>query len=248
MPAAERRLLLSIHDVSPRHEREVDALLGLLEPHARDRLALLVVPDFWNEAPIAAGTPFATRLRGWADRGFEIFLHGWSHRDDSSHSGAGARFKARHMTAGEGEFLGLSSVEAGRRIARGRALLEDIIGSPVAGFVAPAWLYGDGARAALEQARMPLAEDHWRVWAPDRGSRELARSPVITWASRSWPRRASSLLVAAGARSLPMPQLMRLAVHPGDTRHANLRASIAKTVARLASTHRPSRYAELLAG
>lgn len=241
---SDRRLLLSIHDVSPRHEREVDGLFDLIGGFSKGRIALLVVPDYWNEAPIRGGTPFAGRLRDWSDLGFEIFLHGWSHRDDQRHQGA-ASFKAKHMTAGEGEFLGLSADEAERRILRGKTLLEDIIGRHVTGFIAPAWLYGDGARTALTRTGIPLAEDHWRIWSPSRGT-EIARSPVITWASRSGPRRASSLAVAAAARHLPLPRLMRLAVHPGDTRYPELRRSISRTVASLASTHRPIRYAELL--
>ena len=63
------------------------------------------------------------------------------------------------MTANEGEFLGLSSAEAATRIEAGRDLLEDVIGRPIAGFVAPAWLYGNGALEALRQFAVPIAED-----------------------------------------------------------------------------------------
>ena len=73
------------------------------------------------------------------------------------------------MTAGEGEFLGLSRADAATRIADGRALIEGVIGRPIDGFVAPAWLYGDGAREALKEAGIPLAEDHLRVWSPATG-------------------------------------------------------------------------------
>lgn len=53
-------LLLSIHDVGPRSEGAVDRLRDHLGRHASpDRLALLVVPNHWGEAPIRAGSPFA---------------------------------------------------------------------------------------------------------------------------------------------------------------------------------------------
>lgn len=235
-----RQLLASIHDVGPRSEGAVDALhdrfaaLGVAIP------ALLVVPDHWGDAPIIPGTPFATRLRGLSDAGHEIFLHGWFHRDSSGQGG----FKAKHMTAGEGEFLALSQAEATRRIVEGRALLEGIIGRPVTGFIAPAWLYGEGAHAALKATAIPLAEDHWRVWNPTTGA-VLAMSPVITWASRTPMRLQSSLLVAALARTLPLPRIMRLAVHPGDTGSPALLKSISATLASLLNTHQPSRYADL---
>src|SRR5689334_11957074 len=117
MSAMPRRILLaSIHDVSPRFEGEVDRLLDLLRPHVGGRLAMLVVPNHWGNAPIVAGTRFATRLRGWAEDGIEMFLHGFFHRDDACHSAARDRLRARFMTAGEGEFLSLSRAGAAKRI------------------------------------------------------------------------------------------------------------------------------------
>ena len=130
---------------------------------------MLVVPNHWGDCPIVPGSPFATRLRDWSDRGIEIFLHGWSHRDAIAHAGVADRVRARHLTAGEGEFLGLSRGQASTLIGDGRALLEGIIGRPIAGFVAPAWLYGPGARQALVDCGIELAEDHMRVWSPVRG-------------------------------------------------------------------------------
>src|SRR5665213_1005928 len=138
--AAGRRLLASIHDVSPRFEVEVDRLYDrLTRLIGAPRLAMLVVPDFWGRAPLSAYPAFRSKLRAWAESGVEMFVHGWSHKDEASHRG-GAAFKARHMTAGEGEFLGLGRSEAGRRMREGRRIVEDAIGGPVAGFIAPASL------------------------------------------------------------------------------------------------------------
>lgn len=243
-PARTPRLLLSIHDVSPRHEGAVDRLRDLVGDSSGGQPAMLVVPNFWGDAPIVPGSPFATRLRRWADAGVEMFLHGWFHRDDSHHATLAARFKANHMTASEGEFLGLTAAEATKRIQAGRALVEGVIGRPVAGFVAPAWLYGPSARAALGQARIGMLEDHWKVWDAASG-RILARSPVITWATRTAPRRASSLAVAALARTLPTPRIMRVAVHPGDVSSNAVVRSIGATISALGRKRVVSRYADL---
>jgi uncharacterized protein len=245
MMARNRLLLASIHDVSPRFEGEVDRLLELLMPHVGDRVAMLVVPNHWGDAPIVAGTPFATRLRGWAAAGLEMFLHGYYHRDDSLHRGAGDRLRARVMTAREGEFLGLSRSEADQRITAGRKLVENVIGRSIDGFVAPAWLYGRGACEALQEAALPIAEDHFRVWSPASG-RQLAWGPVITWASRTPMRFASSLAAAAALRHAPI-QVLRIGVHPPDVRHPALVASIEKTFASVARSRRPGRYSDLLA-
>lgn len=244
-PDRPRRLIVSIHDVSPKHEPAIQRLHGQLERHGVSRMAMLVVPDFWGEAPIVRGAPFATRLREWADAGIEMFLHGWEHIDRTPHPGRIARFKATRMTAGEGEFLGLTEDDAARRIFEGRKLIEDVIGRPVAGFVAPAWLYGPGAAAALKAADIGIVEDHWRVW--DSGSGEqLSRSPVITWATRTWARERSSLAVAGLTRILPGPRVMRVAVHPNDVRSARVRRSISNTIDSLRRARVVSRYADLV--
>lgn len=239
----DRLLLASIHDVSPRFETEVDALMDLLRPHVGERIAMLVVPNHWGSAPIVRGSPFAGRLRAWAQSGVEIFLHGFYHRDDSRHTDASAKLRARMMTAGEGEFLGLSTLEATARIANGRKLLEDVTGCNIAGFIAPAWLYGEGAHAALADAGITIAEDHLRVWSPSTGT-QLARGPVITWASRSRARLVSSLAAAAALRRVPL-EVLRIGVHPPDIRHASLVRSIETTMQVAGRRRRAARYSEL---
>ncbi len=243
---ADRRLVVSIHDVSPMFadpvERLADRIGGIL---GGPRFAMLVVPDHWGAAPLDRAPAFARRLRAWADAGVEMFLHGWVHRDTSDHRTAAAGLKARYMTAGEGEFLGLNADEAEHRMRRGRDMVEDAIGCPVAGFIAPAWLYGPGAIAALKSCNFALAEDHFRVWRPATGE-IVARGPVVTWASRSAARTASSLAVAAAARALPdwLPTL-RVAVHPGDVTKESLMTRIDRTIRSLSARRTVARYSDL---
>lgn len=237
-------LLASIHDVSPRFELEVDGLVDLLRTHVGNRIAMLVVPNHWGDAPIIPNSDFAARLRSWANDGFEIFLHGFYHRDASRHARGSDQLRARLMTAGEGEFLGLPVDEATTRLIDGTRLLEDIIGRPLAGFVAPAWLYGPGALEALAAARVPIAEDHLRVWSPATG-KLLARGPVITWASRSRARLASSLAAASVLRRAPI-RALRVGVHPPDIRHPALVRSIRKTLEIGSRKRAPAAYSDLL--
>lgn len=245
MSSPPRRILLaSIHDVSPRFEAEVDELVDMLSEHVGPRLAMLVVPNHWGDAPIIPGSAFASHLRAWADQGIEMFLHGYYHRDEARYEGRADRLRARLMTAGEGEFLGLSRAAAAERIAKGRDLIEAVIGRRIDGFVAPAWLYGNGANDALRDAEMPLAEDHFRVWSPATGT-ELASGPVITWASRTKMRFASSLAAAALLRRSPL-KVLRIGVHPPDVRHPALLRSIGKTFGTAVRTRQVGRYSDLL--
>jgi len=240
-----KRLLVSIHDVTPRFEREIDRLCDLLAGIlGGPRFAMLVVPNHWGDQSLADNPAFQRRLRAWADEGVEMFVHGWFHRDMAEHRGA-AGLKARYMTAGEGEFLGLAEDVARRRMEDGKALVEHIIGRPAAGFIAPAWLYGPGAMAALAQSNFALAEDHMRVWRPADG-RRIAWGPVVTWASRSRARTASSIAFAALARTGLRPlRNVRLAVHPPDVTKAALIHSIAATTRKLAKGRAIARYADL---
>jgi predicted deacetylase len=243
MPHSESRLLLSIHDVGPRFEAPVDALAERLQRLSGGmNFAMLVVPDHWDQAPLSAVPHYRAKLRRWADQGVEMFVHGWRHRDDGPRAG----FKARHMTAGEGEFFGLDRQEALRRMLAARHVVEDAIGRPAAGFIAPAWLYSDGARTALGDAGFALAEDHLRVWRPG-DDQTLARGPVITWASRSRARTASSLLFARLAQVAlqPLPTV-RIAVHPGDTGVPAILDSIDATIAAFTRRRDAGRYCDLL--
>ncbi len=238
-----KQLLLSIHDVTPPHAERIarleEALLAVTQGEAR--YAMLVVPDFHGRAPIAGDRAFQAWLRARAAAGVEMLLHGWSHRDPAPATWAG-----RHMTAGEGEFAALARPEAARRMREGRRLLEDMLGTPVTGFVAPAWLYSPGARAALAEEGFALAEDHLRVWRPDNGA-ILARGPVVTWASRSRARMASSLAFGAVAPLLLRRlRVARVACHPQDADHPRLVAQLGWVGrAFVQQGRRPGRYADL---
>lgn len=243
-----RRLLVSIHDVSPKHEGRIDRLRDMIAAAGiGERYAMLVVPDFWGEWPLEHHPAFRARLRGWADTGVEMFLHGWFHRDLSAHSSGADAFKARFLTASEGEFLGLDRKAATERLLRGRALLEDVLGRPVDRFVAPAWLYSDDAKAALADLGFRIAEDHFRVWDP-LAKRQLARGPVISYATRTRARLASSLAFSRVATMALRPlRDVRVALHPHDVDAPSLLREIPRALAAFGRTHRPARYDELLA-
>ena len=242
-----RRLLASIHDVTPVHTARLDRLVPAVEVVVGPgRYALLVVPDFHHQGLLTSSPQFGRRLRAWTDAGCEIFLHGFTHLDESRHMGTAARWKATRMTAGEGEFLGLSTPEAEARISEGRDMIEQIIGRPITGFVAPAWLYGEDSIAALAAQNINMIEDHFRVWNPQT-SAVFARGPVTTYASRSRARIAGSILWSRIATVLlARAATVRLAVHPHDVDSPVLMREIRRALSAFARSHRPSAYADLM--
>ncbi|MDD3799963.1 MAG: polysaccharide deacetylase family protein [Novosphingobium sp.] len=242
------RLLLTLHDVTPHHGEAIRAIMddmaGLVGPGA---CGLLLVPDFHGEARLDRDPSFVKAVRRWAGEGSEVFLHGYFHQDRSDHQGAGTAFKARHLTAGEGEFLGLERARAAALLCDGRKLVEDVAGKAVAGFIAPAWLYGPDALEAISEAGFTCVEDHFRVWNPQSGA-TYARGPVISYATRT-PARALSSLAFSKFASLGLrgQRTVRIAVHPADRGSARVYREVRHRVARFARTHSPSGYAALSA-
>ena len=243
---SDRRLLVCLHDVSPRHDqrvREIDSFLRDLGVGAR--YTMLVVPDFWADAPITPGTPFADWLRGREDAGVEMALHGYFHRDTVQHTSGWAAWKARTMTAREGEFLGLDQHEAGRRINDGLAVLAAVLARPVEGFVAPAWLYGPGAHTALAARSFRWAEDHMRVWRPTSGE-VLVRGPVVSYASRDTQRIVGSHVWSRTASVVLKPTpVVRFALHPHDFDVPSLRREIERALRGFMNDRTPVLYREL---
>src|SRR5262249_25698755 len=154
---------------------------------------LLVVPNYHHRGPIERDLKFVRAIDCRIARGDEVALHGYHHVDDGPVPHSPLEWLQRRvLTASEGEFSALTQHEAEQRIGAGLAMFERLHWS-VAGFVAPAWLLGDGARAAL--ARTPLCwssthgaleslADARRIAAPAISA--SARSAWRRWASRRW--------------------------------------------------------------
>lgn len=243
-----KRLLLSIHDVTPKHFERLKQIDAFLKEHGvGSRYAMLVVPDFWHQWPLEEHPEFQSWLRERADEGVEMILHGFYHRDDTVHRSAAARFKASALTAREGEFLGLDRKLALERLQKGRDLLESILGRKIKGFIAPAWLYGEGARKALKIMNFEFAEDHWSVWSPQSGA-TLTTSPVISYASRSKGRILSSLIWSRVATVALRPApVVRHAIHPHDFDVDCLISEISRALVSFMTHREPILYRDLMA-
>lgn len=241
-----KRLLLSVHDVTPHHFERLKTIHAFLQDlGVGNRYALLVVPDFWHQWPLEHHRNFAHWIRARAAEGVEIILHGFTHRDDSIYQSSFKDWKARTLTAREGEFYELSSEDATERLKRGTMILRTTFGVDVQGFIAPAWLYSQGALAALQNLGFRFAEDHWHVWSPA-NSTTMCRGPVVNYASRSENRIRSSLFWSKLANWLlrPLP-VLRLAIHPNDLDSPRLVEEIKRTVCRQQQHRRLCQYAEL---
>lgn len=242
-----RQTLISIHDVSPRHFERVRQIVDIFhELGLENRFSMLVVPDFWKKWPLEDHPEFCDWLKSQSEAGVEMILHGFTHLDETEHTDAKTAFKAKHMTAGEGEFSGLSHAVAMAKIEKGEQVLRDTCGTAAEGFCAPAWLYSDATKQVLADKKYVFAEDHMKVWSPATGA-ETAKGPVVSYASRSKARIASSLLWSWVSRIVLAPfAITRIAVHPHDFDKAVLKSEIRRQIAHQLRSRTPVHYRDVI--
>lgn len=211
-PAA---LCVSIHDVAPYHWGLCERLLRGIAEVAPLPVTLLVVPDFHRRGNVPPDW-YREALDARLAAGDELALHGHAHLDEGPPPATLPDWwRRRVLTAGEGEFATLPAAIAHARLMDGRRWF-DARGWPLHGFVAPAWLLGDGAWRALAASPFlyTTTASHFHLLRP----RLAQPMPVIAYSSRSLWRRAASLAWQAGHR-LPAAQPARLALHPADAAH-----------------------------
>jgi predicted deacetylase len=203
---------------------------------------LLVVPRYHGETPSPA---FESWLGTRVARGDELALHGLTHRDEGAPpDGWIDRLRRSSYTRGEGEFWALSREEALARIDTGLAWFARHRW-PVAGFVAPAWLLGPGARAAVAQRPFDYTSTlRQLVHLPD-GPAVTSQSVVYSTSS-GWRRGSSLLWNALVARSVRGNPLLRLELHPRDADFAAVRRSWQGILAQALVDRTPATVAEFM--
>lgn len=198
-----------IHDIYPGMERELDSMLGVMPPPARDVAALLVVPDWQGRAPIGEAPSLLSRLAALPG---EKVLHGWTHS-------LGPDFLNWLLYGHDNrsEFARLDGSEAAERIARGAESFASLSVKP-RWFCAPRWQQSEAARIALADAGFEACmlnrslETFSGVSVPiaalnfDEGDRKL-RNRIMHALRRG---RIARLLAAA--------RPFRVALHPADVR------------------------------
>ncbi|MEQ1689729.1 MAG: polysaccharide deacetylase family protein [Gemmatimonas sp.] len=234
-----KRLLVSIHDVTPALEQPVRALWQLCRAHGVTP-ALLVVPDWHGAWPIERHPLFMDWVRARSREGAEIILHGERHDEVGLPRGWRDMVRAVGRTAREGEFLTLNHAAARTRIARGLSRLTDQQLAPI-GFIPPAWLARGATHDAVREAGLVFSEDDRAILLHRFGTRLVA--PVLRWSARTAARAWGSRIMAAVRwRAWQQEPLLRLALHPQDLSHPATNASVQRDVGRWTRARTVIRY------
>jgi predicted deacetylase len=237
--SANNDLLVSIHDVTPAHERSVYALWSICQSVGL-MPALLVVPEWHGEWALERHSRFMAWMRARARDGAEIILHGERHDEVGNKRGWRDAVRASGRTAAEGEFLTLDYDAARARIDRGIARLTRLDLAPT-GFIPPAWLAREATHQAARDAGLRFSEDATSV-RMHTAQRRLA-APALRWSARSAVRAVGSRVVANWRwHAWSHAPLLRLALHPQDLSHPIAALSMVRDVARWAGARRAIRY------
>lgn len=245
MTSAVRKLVVSLHDITPFHLDRIRRAESVYRDLGLEKITYLFVPEYHGGYPAAGDAPFGAWCR--EERPFRIdwHLHGYHHLEspaEAAGGGTGDFLKRKLLTAGEGEFLALDAGTQRRKLEAGRAAFRACLERDPVGFVAPAWLFNSHLPGALREQGFRFTEDQRRMYRVDAG-KSLA-SPVITWATRTWLRKYGSLLVCPLLLRLwSRAPVLRVAMHPFDFDHPGTVASI-RSVLTAAVRDREQAFAE----
>ena len=213
-----RALVVSLHDVSPRTRPACGRIIRELEAIGVPETSMLVIPNHHHNGHFLEDMPFCEWLGEKCRHGHEAVIHGYFHQR-ARHEGETPITKAmtRIYTADEGEFYDIDRATARDLITRAR---EDFrkIGLDPHGFIAPAWLLGTEAEAALRDLAIEYTTLLGSVLDLRREKSHASQS--LVWSVRSaWRRGVSRLWNALLFRRLAANPLMRISIHPVDIGH-----------------------------
>jgi predicted deacetylase len=229
-----RDLCVSIHDVSPSTWPQCETLLKAIHEVADIPVTLLVVPAYHHLA-VGDSTDYEGLLLNRLQAGDELALHGYTHLDEGSAPTGWRDWYARRIyTQCEGEFSVLGCAEAKQRLQWGLEWFAER-GWPVQGFVAPAWLLGEGAWQALRESSFDYTTTISRFYfLPQRRS---LFAPSLVYSARSrWGSALSRVGNSVSAQAMRGAPLVRLGLHPADVRHPATLRHMQRLLANLLAT------------
>jgi len=239
LPNERKALCVSIHDVAPETWPDCLRLLQAVRAVADIPLTLLVVPQYHGNSQ--QSDSYEAMLGELLAQGHELALHGYTHLDTAPARGnLRSRFIRNVYTQREGEFAAIDAAEARRRIELGLAWFRQRHW-PVHGFIAPAWLMGEGAWEAVRQ--FPFAYTttlgHFYFLA----QRRSLFSPSLVYTARNATGRQVSPrwaeLLTYFLNMAPMSPLVRLSLHPRDARYPQLVRHFQRLLEQLLAVREP---------
>ena len=237
-------LCVVIHDVAEARLAGCERVIAAVHEVAPLPLTFLAVPRFHHAAP----TPtFEQWLSERSRRGDELALHGLTHVDEGVPHSPLDRLRRHVYTRGEGEFWDLHEASATARLREGIDWFARK-GWPLHGFVAPAWLLGPGAWAALRRCREFAYTATLRHLHLLPGDERITSQAIVYSTSTAWRRQSSIAWTAVLNRMLVANPVLRFELHPHDADHAGVRLSWQRALERAVRQREAMTVAQICEG
>lgn len=248
-------MIVSIHDVRPGTRERVAGILRDLAGLGVFSTSLLVIPNWHGRDPLLADREFGTWLANLAGQGHELVLHGYHHlrsaggkSSQGSWTGPGGLWThvvTSHYTAGEGEFYDLEQSAAKQLLEAGKKELAECAGVSPEGFIAPAWLLGKEAEAAVWSCGFRYTTRIGEILCAGKpgAAPRVYPSRSLCYSVRAPWRRACSLAwnttLLAWLEGTP---LVRIGIHPPDWTYPEIRGHILNVTKRALAGRPPISY------
>ena len=241
-----RALVVSVHDVSPLTWASCEKILQSLRSLGVCEGSLLIIPNHHGKAPIQENGEFKDWVSDLVRQGYEPVLHGYFHARNPKPTDAGiTKFTTQFYTAGEGEFFDLARQEAINRLRLG---IDDLsfLDRKLNGFVAPAWLLGYEAEAAVRKVGFSYITTVGAVKVFEGVQNYSSRS--LVWSTRAPWRRMVSLAWNQGLVSrLREKPLLRIGIHPADCEIPAVWSHVKSVVSAALQDRTPLSYEKFIA-
>ncbi len=237
-------LCVVIHDVAEARLAGCERVIAAVHEVAPLPLTFLAVPRFHHAAPTPA---FEQWLSERGRRGDELALHGLTHVDEGVPHSPLDRLRRHVYTRGEGEFWDLHEASATARLREGIDWFARK-GWPLHGFVAPAWLLGPGAWAALRRCREFAYTATLRHLHLLPGDERITSQAIVYSTSTAWRRQSSIAWTAVLNRMLVANPVLRFELHPHDADHAGVRLSWQRALERAVRQRKAQTVAQFCEG
>lgn len=159
--------------------------------------------------------PLADRLRAWEERGHEVSLHGWEHRQPGV-----VRTMDRIVTRGAGEFARLDELASRSRLEAGLGVLA-VNGLATNGFTPPGWVISKDAARVLKP--LGIAYYTTQLAIHDLHNGRKLRVPAVCHRPGTPLARSAARVMRVGHQlARRIGHDLRMAIHPDDTGDAHL--------------------------
>ena len=244
--AARDALIVSLHDVAPSTQEVSNNIISELTRRGVRTCSLLVVPDYHYEGLFSKDRQFVSWLRDLEADGYEIVIHGYSHRRPRRmNETMRDKFLTRFYANDEAEFYDVDYDEAFRRITTARNEFR-AHGLKPRGFIAPAWLLSAEAERAARDAELEYTT-RLRTVRDLRSEENFSARSIVYSVRNSWRRAVSRAWNAALFQLLKNNSLLRISIHPLDYSHPEIWRQIINMINAAGAGRVPTTYQEWIA-